>query len=62
MDVFCKITSLNRGDLGKCHKKVVTFVNDNGDPPLEERFDMILNECPEVSGSCDYDLRTYSLE
>ena len=45
MDAFCTITSLNRIDTGTCHDKMVAFVDGN-DPPIEDRLDFLLRECP----------------
>jgi len=62
MDAFCTITSLNRIDTGTCYDKMVAFVDGPNPPPIEDRLDFLLRECPEVEGTCEYDLRRYTLE
>jgi len=46
MDAFCTITSLNRIDTGTCYDKMVDFVDNRNPPPIEDRIDYLLRECP----------------
>jgi hypothetical protein len=46
MDAFCTITSLNRIDTGTCYDKLVAYVDGPNPPPVEDRIDFLLRECP----------------